>query len=616
MRTGLIALAVVASLGGALLAGCGQSAPGQAAVTADMVREESKKLTEFLDAKYEVELLRSPERLTQLGRREKYDQLDDATEKGDDEDLAVRKASVEEMRSKFDYAKLDDEAKTSFDMWARGYEFAELRHKYRRNMYVFGRDGAHTGLPNFLINFHKVESKTDMEALIKRIGAVPTVIDALVERAKAGAKDGVRMPRFAYEKALKETKAVASGQPFAKDGPDSPLWADVKSKAAALVKSGAATEAESKAWLDQAREALTGKMGPAYGRLAAWLEADMKDAPAEPIGAGKLPDGPNYYKAALEWQTTTDLSPEQIHETGLKEVARIRGEMEKVKEQVGFKGTLEEFFVQMRTDKRFYLPNTDEGRAKYLSLADGYLTAMKAKLPQYFGILPKADLVVKRVEAFREEAGGAQHYMAGTPDGKRPGVFYAHLSDMNAEPTYQLENIAYHEGLPGHHMQISIAQELTGLPKFRTQYHSTAYIEGWGLYSEALAKEMGFDSDPYNDFGRLSGEIWRAVRMVVDTGIHSKGWSEEQAVQYFLSNSAQPEAAVRSEIRRYILWPGQATCYKIGMMKIQDLRKLAQNELGPKFDIKAFHDVVLGGGAMPLPVLEKRVRRWIERTKG
>src|SRR5262249_29386667 len=252
-----------------------------------------------------------------------------------------------------------------------------------------------------------------------------------------------------------------------------------------------------------------------------------------------------------------------------------------------------EFFTFMRTDKQFYLPSTDAGANEYIKLAEGYVRGMEAKLPEYFGLLPKAPLQVKRVEAFREEPGGAQHYQAATPDGSRPGTFYAHLSDMSAMPTYQIENITYHEGVPGHHMQISIQQELehqTGpnkLPKFRTQYGYTAYSEGWGLYSEALAKEMGFDTDPYNDFGRLSGEIWRAIRLVLDTGIHSKGWTEEQAVKYFMENSAQPEDAIKSEVRRYITNPGQATCYKIGMIRIQKLRDEAKAALGDKFSYPA-----------------------------
>ena len=233
-------------------------------------------------------------------------------------------------------------------------------------------------------------------------------------------------------------------------------------------------------------------------------------------------------------------------------------------------------------------------------------------LPKYFGILPKADLVVRRVEAFREQPGAAQHYFPSTPDGSRPGIYYAHLSDMKAMPKSELEVIAYHEGLPGHHMQIAIAQELTSVPTFRRQAGFTAYSEGWGLYAEWLAREMpGTYQDPYSRFGRLGSEIWRAIRLVVDTGLHSKGWSQEQAVQYFLANSATTEAQARSEIRRYMVLPGQATSYKIGMLKIQELRRKAESALGPRFDIRAFHDTVLGGGALPLTILEKRVDRWI-----
>jgi len=293
--------------------------------------------------------------------------------------------------------------------------------------------------------------------------------------------------------------------------------------------------------------------------------------------------------------------------------------MEAIKDKVGFEGTLKEFFAFQRdskNDERFYYPDTDEGRQAYIDDATAKIENIKAKLPEFFGILPKADLVVKRVEAFREQPGAAQHYFPGTPDGSRPGVYYAHLSDMKSMPKGELEVIAYHEGIPGHHMQISIAQELTGVPKFRTQINFTAYAEGWGLYSEWLATEFpGTYEDPYSDFGRLGSEIWRAIRLVVDTGLHSKGWTEEQAVQYFLDNSAITEGQARSEIQRYIVMPGQATAYKIGMIKIQDLRKHAEEELGDKFDIRAFHDTVLGGGAMPLELLERRVDQWIEEVK-
>jgi uncharacterized protein (DUF885 family) len=309
------------------------------------------------------------------------------------------------------------------------------------------------------------------------------------------------------------------------------------------------------------------------------------------------------------------MTADQIHEFGLKEVARIQAEMEAVKQKTGFKGTLREFFTFMRTDAQFFFPDTDEGRETYLKTSRDHLAFIKGRLPEYFGILPKADLVVKRVEPFREQPGAAQHYFQGTPDGSRPGVYYAHLSDMKAMPTHEVEVIAYHEGNPGHHMQISIAQELTGVPKFRTQAGFTAYSEGWGLYAERLAKEMGAYKDPYSEFGRLSSEIWRAIRLVLDTGIHVKGWSEQQAVDYFVANSPAAEGAIRSEVQRYFVMPGQATAYKIGMQKILDLRDRAQKALGPRFDVRGFHDTVLGGGAMPLELLERRVAAWIESRK-
>jgi uncharacterized protein (DUF885 family) len=594
--------------------GLAAAAPAWAQARDPKVAAQSQALTAFLDAQYEEELQMDPEELTSQGRKEQYDRLNDRSEAEQDRQLAWRRQSVAKMKARFDRARLDAAAQTSFDMWALELERAQMRRDWRRHRYVFARGSAHTGLPNFLINFHRVDEPSDLQAYVARIGRIDEALDQLLVRAKAAAADGVRMPRFDYKQGLADVQRVTRGAPFG-DGPDSPLFADVKKKAEALKAAGKISDAQAEGYVKAAAAAMTGQMKPAYDRLAAWLTQDMANTPEAARGASSLPNGKAYYAAALKLQTTTDMTADEIHELGLREVARIRGEMEAVKAKTGFTGSLADFFGFMRTDKRFYLPNTDEGRQEYLRLADGYLSGMKKKLPEYFGILPKADLVVRRVEAFREIPGAAQHYFAGTPDGSRPGIFYSHLSDMNAMPTYQLENIAYHEGLPGHHMQISIAQELTGLPKFRTQYGYTAFSEGWGLYSEALAKEMGFDADPYNDFGRLSGEIWRAIRLVVDTGIHAKGWSEEQAVAYFMANSAQPEAAIRAEIQRYFVNPGQATCYKIGMLKLQALRDESRRALGPKFDYRQFHDVVLGGGALPLPVLETNVRRWIASQK-
>ena len=332
-------------------------------------------------------------------------------------------------------------------------------------------------------------------------------------------------------------------------------------------------------------------------------------------GVGALPRGKAYYEERLRFSTTTKMSAADVHQLGLDEVERITGEMQSVMNKVKFKGSLQDFFAFIRDGEQFYYPNNDAGRQQYLDDAETQLDFIRKRLPDYFGLLPKGSLVVKRVEAFREQDGAAQHYNPGTPDGSRPGIYYVHLSDMTAVPANQLEVIAYHEGLPGHLMQIAIAQELETVPTFRRQARFTAYVEGWALYSEWLATEMGAYEDPYADFGRLTTEMWRAIRLVVDTGLHAMGWTEAQAIDYFAKNSPEPIESITSEVQRYIVTPGQATSYKIGMLKIQELRRKAEGELGDGFDIKGFHDTVLGGGALPLALLERQVDGWISAQK-
>jgi uncharacterized protein (DUF885 family) len=361
--------------------------------------------------------------------------------------------------------------------------------------------------------------------------------------------------------------------------------------------------------------AMTGSMKAAYDRIGAWLAADLPSSAADPRGAGSLPNGAAFYAATLRYNNTTTMTAEEIHQLGLSEVKRIRGEMETLKAKIGFTGTLEEFFQFMRTNPKNYVANTDAGRAIYLKTAQDYLDGMHARLPEVFNHIPKTGLIVKRVESFREEPGGAAHYASGAPDGSRPGVYYVHLADTMATPISEIEGTSYHEGWPGHHHQIMLAQELKGVPVFRTQAGYSGYAEGWGLYVEQLAKEMDLYKDPYSDFGRLGREIWRAIRLVLDTGIHAKGWSEQQAMDYFAANSPQPIGKMRSEVRRYFVMPGQATAYKVGMVKILALRAEAKQALGAKFDLKGFHDVVLGAGSVPLAVLEGRVRRWIVAQK-
>ena len=586
------------------------------AVSAAPQQTETQRLNVWLDEQYAEQLEASPMTKTSLGDKTDYDQLDDFSLAAEQRDLEWLRESVSRMQSEFDYAELNDDGKLSYDMWKFSLERAEAGVPYRQHGYIFGRGGPHAYLPNFLINFHRVDTVADLDAYVSRLKEIDRVFAQLLERSRAASAAGIRQPRFGYDFALAEIERVTAGAPFSNSdsSPNSPLWTDLQSKTTALIDEGLLSAEEAQVYSQQIQALLAGEVKTAYEEVAAWLREDRELASEEAQGVWALPDGEAFYNYRLAQMTTVELTAEEIHQIGLNEVVRIQGEMETIKQQVGFDGSLQEFFTFMREDEQFYYPNTDEGRQDYLDLNNQYLDAIALKLPDYFGRLPKAALEVRRVEAFREQAGGAQHYSAGTPDGSRPGVFYSHMSDMSTLPIFQLEDVAYHEGSPGHHMQISIQQELEDVPRFRTQYRTTAYTEGWGLYSEWLAKEMGGFEDPYSDFGRLGGEIWRAIRLVVDTGIHSKRWTEEEAVQYFLANSPQAEGAVRSEIKRYIATPGQATAYKIGMLKIQEVRLNAEQALGESFDIREFHDIVLGAGALPLPLLEARVDRWITES--
>ena len=325
----------------------------------------------------------------------------------------------------------------------------------------------------------------------------------------------------------------------------------------------------------------------------------------------RLPDGKAYYEALLANYTTTDMTATQIHDLGLSEVARIHGEMKTIMAKVGFKGTLQQFFAHLRTSPQYYYTT----REAYLADVDTKVKAMEARLPAFFNTLPKAALQVKAVEAFREKSAGKAFYQSPSPDGSRPGTYYVNLYDLRDMSKTELEALAYHEGVPGHHLQRAVQTELTGLPPFRRFGGFTAYTEGWGLYTEELAKDMGFYTDPYSDFGRLGMELWRACRLVVDTGIHDKRWSREQAIKYLKDNTPNPDGDIEKAIERYIVYPGQATAYLIGKLKIMELRGRAQAAMGAKFDYRAFHDVVLESGPVPLDILERRVDAWIASAK-
>ena len=598
------------------LTSCGNQSSLEAVVDQ---QSETEKLNAWFEVKYEEGLMMSPLGLTFQGRKERYNEIDDMSETAQLETLQWKGNSVQEMKTTFDYSKLSDAAKISYDLWEHQYESGLAGKAFMRRGNAFHQmNGTHSFFPTLMMNYHSVETEQDMKDYVSRLSAIGSAMTELTDQAKLAALEGVRPPRFAYEIVVTEAQSIISGVPFDTGSDDSSLWADAKAKTAVLVESGVITKEQGAALLATTRSALVDNLAPGYQNLIAFMNDDIKNTSESAQGVHALPDGAAYYEYRLKSITTTDMTAEEIHQLGLDEVKRIRGEMEVIKEKDGFEGTLQEYFAKIRDskdDEKYYYDNTDEGRQAYIDDATAAIENLKKELPSYFGILPKADLVVKRVEAFREQDGAPQHYYRGTPDGSRPGVYYAHLSDMKAMPKNELEVIAYHEGLPGHHMQISIAQELQGIPKFRTQAGSTAYSEGWALYTEALAKEM---PNTYvtlgSDFGRLGSEIWRAIRLVVDTGMHYKQWSQQDAVDFFAENSPAPLQTIETEVRRYLVIPGQATAYKIGMIEIQRLRKISEEQLGDKFDIRAFHDTVLSGGALPLSMLERQVKSWIAET--
>jgi uncharacterized protein (DUF885 family) len=625
MRINKIALATLSIITGLALSACGKpdgtivspvNEPGASTVVNSAIQSaETAKLNEWFEDKFEQELMLSPTFLTSLGRSERQDEIDDYSEQAYEARITLKRANLAELQSAFDYTKLSDDAKLSYDLWVYMSEKALAEYEFRDNSYVFEQMNAvHSFFPQLLIALHKVETGEHMQQYLKRVSATGRALDQLIDNSKKIAEKGVRPPYFAFEAVIDESTKIITGAPFSK-GDDSAIWADAQAKIAVLLDQTQITQSEAEKLTNNIKQALINDFKPAYERLIAWQKADKVNATAQALGASALPNGIAFYNERLANQTTTNLSADEIHNIGLAEVTRLRSEMEVVKAEFGFEGSLQEFFVFLRDtkdDRRLYYPDTEEGRQGYIDDATAAINKIKKVLPDYFGILPKANMVVKRVEAFREQDGAAQHYSSSTPDGSRPGVYYAHLSDMTAMPKRELEVIAYHEGLPGHHMQIAISLELENIPTFRKQSYLNAYGEGWALYSEWLAKEMpGTYQDSLSEFGRLGSEMWRAIRLVLDTGLHAKGWSEEKAIAYFKENSAITGEQARSEVRRYLTIPGQATGYKIGMIKIQELRALAEQKLGDNFDIRAFHDVILGGGALPMVMLERKVKAWI-----
>ncbi|MCW8093053.1 DUF885 domain-containing protein [Alteromonas sp. ASW11-130] len=574
-------------------------------------QSESERLSAFFERSFQEDLDRSPLFQSYLGiKGEQYGEWNDESEEYKDEEIAIAKNRLEELDN-FDTEKLSEQEQLSLRLYRDQIEKQLENDKFRHHYYVVHQfRAAHTMVPSFLINIHSVSNKSDAQAYISRLDKVDTLFDQVIDQMKLREEKKVFPPKWSYDQMIQASENVITGAPYDAAEEPSSIWEDFQTKVNALD----IEETEKQSLLEEGKAALLTSVKPAYEKLIAELKHQRELSP-EGDGVWRLPEGKTWYDNRLAWFTSTDLNADEVHNIGLENVKRIHESMKDIMKQVEFEGTLQEFFEFMRNDDQFYYANTPEGRQKYLDEAKKAVDKMREAIPEYFGLIPEADMVVKRVEAFREESAGKAFYQSPAQDGSRPGIYYANLYDMKSMPTYQLEALAYHEGIPGHHMQRAIAQELDSVPQFQKFLSSTAYTEGWGLYSEELAKDMGFYKDPYSDFGRLAMELWRACRLVVDTGIHSKKWSREKAIDYLIKNTPNPELDAVKAIERYIAMPGQATAYMIGKLKIMELREKAMNELGDKFDYKGFHDEILKDGPVPLSILEEKINGWIEKTK-
>lgn len=597
LSTGLALLAV---------AGCAPAAVQEAPAIATLAAAPDAvpagaNLAQFFDNYDAAQLSLSPQGKAYRGIRDgDYGRWNDVSDEAAVASHKLQQATAEAMRGSFDPATMSTDEALSFELFNAQAARAERLFPFRDRGYVFDQmNGPQSQLPAFLINIHRVANVAEAEAYIARIRGLGPVLDALTAQSVTRAANGVQPPKWVYAYLISDIDNLQA--------PDNAVVEDLAAKVAKLDIDAAEktrlTAASKAAWADSA--------GPAYGRLLAEMKRQQASAPTQD-GVWRLPDGKAYYEALLANYTTTDMTATQIHDLGLSEVARIHGEMKTIMAKVGFKGTLQQFFEHLRTSPQYYHTT----REAYLAEVDARTKAMEARLPAFFNTLPKAALQVKAVEAFREKSAGKAFYQSPSPDGSRPGTYYVNLYDLRDMPKTELEALAYHEGVPGHHLQRAVQTELTGLPPFRRFGGFTAYTEGWGLYTEELAKDMGFYTDPYSDFGRLGMELWRACRLVVDTGIHDKRWSREQAIKYLKDNTPNPDGDIEKAIERYIVYPGQATAYLIGKLKIMELRGRAQAAMGAKFDYRAFHDVVLESGPVPLDILERRVDAWIAASQG
>ena len=561
--------------------------------------ETNRKALNAVFADYwEDTLKHSPEFASTIGDKRYNDQISDYSVKAVNDGLEREENFLMRLAA-IDPAGLTDQEKISRELLLRHFaEDAEAADFKEWEMPVNQMGGVHTTYPQLVAQLSFTTLK-DYDDWIARLHAIPKAFDQVAANMSIGMDDHRVPPKYLLQKALEQVKGLAGQKPE-----DSPLALPLKSFPATI------KTAEQERIKAEMLDAITKEVLPAYLRFARFLEVSYIPAGRAEPGISSLPDGAKYYQFLIRRTTTTDLTAEQIHQIGLDEVKRDEAEMLVIASKLGF-ADMKSFRASLKTNPKLH----PASREALLDAYRGYLTPMQAKLPQLFGRLPKAPFEVAAVPDFLEKTSAPAYYEAGTHDGGRPGRLRIDTFNAADRNLYAVEAIAYHEGLPGHHLQISIAQELDDVPTFRKYGGYTAYSEGWGLYSERLGKDVGFYQDPYSDYGRLEADIWRAIRLVVDTGVHSQHWTREQMVQYFIDHSAIDETSIQAEVDRYIAWPSQALAYKIGQLKILELRDRAKAALGDKFDLRAFHDQVLDAGALPLDVLSDRMDGWIASQK-
>ncbi|MGC1299345.1 MAG: DUF885 domain-containing protein [Alloacidobacterium sp.] len=572
---------------------------GSQAQATQSAADRSKALSALFADMWEDRLQHSPEFASSIGDKRWNDQLTDYSVAAYNDRLARGREYLLRL-SAIDTTGLSDQEQLSKDLMAR--ELAEQQEAANFKPWEMPVDqfnGLQSELPQ-LVSQLSFDTIKDYDDYIARLKKIPTAFQQISDNMMTGMDDHRVPPKYLLEKVLVQVNTIAEEKPE-----DTPFARPLKKFPAAV---SAAEQERIKA---EMLDAIQKQVLPAYTRFAKFLQGQYIPAGRTEYGVWSLPDGDKYYAFRVRQSTTTDLTPDQIHQIGLDDVKRDEAEMLVIAQKLGFKD-----LVSLRASIAINPKLHAESKEQVLDLYRHDIDQMKVKLPDLFGRLPKAPLVVEAVPTFIEKDQAPAYYQHGTPDGKRPGTVYVNTYDFAHRSLANVESIAYHEGLPGHHLQISIAQELTGLPEFRKYMHYTAYTEGWGLYAERLGKDVGFYQDPYSDYGRLEADIFRAIRLVVDTGVHSKHWTRDQMVEFFKAHSGLDDATINAEVDRYIAWPAQALGYKMGQLKILEVRARAQKELGSKFDLRTFHDQVLDSGALPLDVLDERVNAWIAQQKG